>query len=215
MSAKDAKEKDIAFIERLNEVIQDAGGIAELSLKTEISKASIEKYRRGTDPSRTFLNAMAKAAGVSIEWLAAGNGEKHPGVSAFVAVPVLPSLHSSQALGVLAFDQIGDAFPLSRIWAERWGISERSHCVVWGIEGMEPTISPHDKLICHMTPSCIKGDGLFLLRYGDVHTVKRLQWQPDKIRATSDDERFGAYDLPLDTDTIIGRVFMKADFKRV
>jgi len=64
-----------AFIERMNVAIIRAGGVGALAEKASLSRAVIEKYRRGqSDPSRLRLIAMANAADVALEWLATGSG---------------------------------------------------------------------------------------------------------------------------------------------
>lgn len=63
------------FIERMNTLIARVGGVGALAEKAGLSRAVIEKYRRGqSDPSRLRLIALASAGGVSLEWLAAGAG---------------------------------------------------------------------------------------------------------------------------------------------
>lgn len=66
---------DPRFLERMNALIERCGGAGELARKAGLSRRVIDKYRRGeSDPSRSRLVAMAAAAGVSVEWLAAGLG---------------------------------------------------------------------------------------------------------------------------------------------
>ena len=56
------------------------GGQLELSKKTGISSRSINAYvMESADPAREKVVAMAKAAGVSVAWLAAGIGPMQPG----------------------------------------------------------------------------------------------------------------------------------------
>lgn len=211
------KDADIEFQKRMQICVDAVGNASALARAAGISNPVIGDYLSGaSEPTRPRLVNIARAAGVSVEWLATGTGNKKVNDdSPFVAIPVLPTAGSSSGGLALEFDEIGDAFPLPRVWAERWRIKEKTHCVVWGVEGMEPTINPHDKLICHMKPLQMTGDGLYLVKHGDVHTVKRLQWLPDRIRAKSDDERFEDYDLPLDTNSIVGRIVLKIDLKRI
>jgi len=52
------------------------GGRKEMATLTGISKSAIDKYAQGrSDPSRSALMAMARAAGVSLQWLATGEDE--------------------------------------------------------------------------------------------------------------------------------------------
>ena len=68
-------ELDRSFQFRIEEAVDRAGGAAELARKSGLSLRAINKYRCGaSDPSRERLVAMARAAGVSVNWLAAGEG---------------------------------------------------------------------------------------------------------------------------------------------
>lgn len=64
---------DPAFVDRINVLIERAGGAAPLARASGLSEGVIAKYRRGeSDPSRARLVALAAAGGVSVEWLATG-----------------------------------------------------------------------------------------------------------------------------------------------
>ncbi len=67
--------KDEGFISRLKLVIEEYGSINSLAKAANLSESSIRKWRDGTsEPSRDRLVALAEAAQVSIDWLAAGKG---------------------------------------------------------------------------------------------------------------------------------------------
>lgn len=62
------------FPERVARVVELAGGASELARRTGISRRMIGKYGQGAEPSRESLVQMARAAGVSLVWLATGEG---------------------------------------------------------------------------------------------------------------------------------------------
>ena len=63
------------FKRRLEQVVEIAGGPGKLSTAAGISRRVLDQYRSGrSDPSRTKLVAIAKAANVSAGWLADGRG---------------------------------------------------------------------------------------------------------------------------------------------
>lgn len=71
------------FTERMKEVVGLAGGITELSKKSGLSKGVLHKYINGeSDPSRLRMIAMTDATGVSLEWLALGEGPMMRGANA-------------------------------------------------------------------------------------------------------------------------------------
>ena len=72
--------KEENFGDRLKKAAALIGGQLELSKKTGISSRSINAYvMESADPAREKVVAMAKAAGVSVAWLAAGIGPMQPG----------------------------------------------------------------------------------------------------------------------------------------
>lgn len=63
---------DVAFISRLSRCAEKAGSLYALAKKAGLGPATVRKYLRGSEPSRPFLVAIARAAGVSLDWLCAG-----------------------------------------------------------------------------------------------------------------------------------------------
>lgn len=72
------EDADCAFIARLQAVIDLAGGQSALARAAGVSQAVIHRYLNGGDPSRTKLIAIANGAGVSVLWLATGEGSMRP-----------------------------------------------------------------------------------------------------------------------------------------
>lgn len=72
-----------AFGERITLAIQRAGGAKKLADKTGMSTSVLRSWRaEKSDPSRTSLVKVARAAGVSLEWLATGEGDPDQGAIA-------------------------------------------------------------------------------------------------------------------------------------
>jgi len=72
-----------AFGERISLAIQRAGGAKKMSEKTGMSTSVLRSWRaEKSDPSRTSLVKVARAAGVSVEWLATGEGGPDQGAVA-------------------------------------------------------------------------------------------------------------------------------------
>ena len=82
-------EKQLA--ERLREAMGEQSGSA-FAKRCGISEGAIRKYLLGASPSTENLIAMADAANVSIEWLAAGRGPKQRGSVAQPAPEPAPAL---------------------------------------------------------------------------------------------------------------------------
>lgn len=68
---------DSSFGERVDECVRIMGSRKALAESARISTRALDQYRSGdTDPTRRKLIAMARAAGVNVEWLATGEGPK-------------------------------------------------------------------------------------------------------------------------------------------
>lgn len=63
---------DEKFVERLKSVIGEQS-IRSFAIKCGFSNTVLGKYLTGSEPSRPALIAIARTAGVSLEWLATGN----------------------------------------------------------------------------------------------------------------------------------------------
>ena len=69
-----------AFGERISLAIRKAGGATKLAEKTGMSTSVLRSWRsEKSDPSRTSLVKVARAADVSLEWLATGEGSPDQG----------------------------------------------------------------------------------------------------------------------------------------
>lgn len=82
------EEKKLA--DRLREAMGDQSGTA-FARRCGISEGAIRKYLLGASPSTENLIAMADAANVSIEWLAAGRGPKQRGAAQATAPSHAPA----------------------------------------------------------------------------------------------------------------------------
>lgn len=72
-----------AFGERISLAIRRAGGAKKMAEKTGMSTSVLRSWRaEKSDPSRTSLVKVARAAGVSLEWLATGEGDPDQGAGA-------------------------------------------------------------------------------------------------------------------------------------
>ena len=67
-----------SFQQRLQQIISGFSSRAALAKAAEIPPSSLQSYLEGTEPTRPVLVALAGAARVSLEWLAAGRGYKEP-----------------------------------------------------------------------------------------------------------------------------------------
>lgn len=119
--ARSTKEDvDHAFIGRLRAVIELAGGQSALARASGVSQAVIHRYLNGGDPSRTKLIAIANGAGVSVLWLATGDGAMRPDATA----PEFPASASASTTFTPELEIIiGNAVAGMEHWRRRDGLS--------------------------------------------------------------------------------------------
>lgn len=79
ISLTDPEKNRKVFSERLGSLLPNRGDVKTLSEKTGISITAIRQWLRGeAEPSRDRLVLIADALGVSLAWLATGQGQKEP-----------------------------------------------------------------------------------------------------------------------------------------
>jgi transcriptional regulator with XRE-family HTH domain len=65
-----------SFADRLTEVARSFPSRAALAKAAGLSPSALQSYVEGTEPTRPALVALARAAGVALDWLADGRGSK-------------------------------------------------------------------------------------------------------------------------------------------
>jgi lambda repressor-like predicted transcriptional regulator len=68
------KSLDPSFVHRLEEI--SGGSRASLAKEAGLSPSTFQNLFTGSEPTRRILIAIARAAGVSVQWLACGDGPK-------------------------------------------------------------------------------------------------------------------------------------------
>ena len=204
------------FASRLKSLIGDKS-LAAFSKKCGVGEGSIRQYLGGSVPGLDKVIAIAEAEGVSVDWLATGREEK---TSEFVAIPVMATKASAGGGAAVFFDEVGETFPMPRLWLERHNLKPNDLFMIWGIgESMYPLIASGEKLLCSRSEWHRQGDGIFIIRQGNDLLVKRVQRLPDDvIRVTSENPVYHPYDVKLTEDAdfdIIGRVLYKNIIQRV
>jgi hypothetical protein len=78
-----------SFAERLQEIAQAFESKAALAKKAGIPITSLQSYMSGSEPGRVALVALADAAGVSVHWLATGEGPQSASIApeGYIEVP--------------------------------------------------------------------------------------------------------------------------------
>lgn len=186
--------------ERLKVAAQLVGGPDALSKLAEIPRSTFANYLSGrNDPKTGALVAIARAAGVSIGWLATGEGPMRPAAPGEpVLLPtvdseivMIPRYDARLAAGTGSLNQgsqvIGQMpIPLNFLM-HSLGKSTPKDLALLEVRGdsMEPTLSTGDLALVDMSQTAPQ-DGLAAIVYEDFAQIKRLRFGLAGVDVISD-----------------------------
>ena len=212
---KKGSNPDQAFIERLKKCVEIVGSENALAKLAGISQSGIRRYFSGGEPTRTKLNAIAQAAGVSVEWLATGQGPMRPEEAtlkrsqdefAFVG---LVNVELSAGGGAFVYDEkTKELYAFRKDWLNRVCLAP-SKAVLLKVRGdsMHPTISDGDTVMIDTARTRIIPGKIFALRMDDTVMLKRLEPLPGgKVRIISDNPIYKEYEADSGSIHILGQV---------
>jgi len=210
------------FRSRLSQILEASGSVAELARKVGISDNAIYKWLQGRgQPSVANLVALARAAKVSVEWLATGREPGAAGRGATRAAErsdysFVPRYDVRVAAGrgaAIRSEQVVDYLAFKTDWVRRrLDTDPRSLMLVEAVgDSMAPTIDDGDLLLVDLDEPRFKQDGVYVLRRDSDLIVKRLQRRPDgKLIIRSDNPAYEPAVAPRDGLGIVGRVIWSA-----
>jgi phage repressor protein C with HTH and peptisase S24 domain len=181
-----------------------------------VSDNAIYKWLSGRgQPSVTNLVALARAARVSIEWLATGEESKQSAQAItravehgdFIFMPRNRIRFSSGREGILRSDQVVDSIAFRAEWVKRrLSIESRDLLLIEVVgDSMAPTVEDMDLILADLAEPRFRQDGIYLLRHDSGLAVKRIQRRPDgKLLIRSDNPKYEA--MVVSTVNVIGRV---------
>lgn len=207
----------------------------DMSKALGVAASAIGGYkRRNTVPLEQCIK-IANQTGVSLDWLILGKGDQKGGGTAAASLPAhagaggdMPAVGFVPLYDITVSAGHGALFDYEHIiqWVpfdSRWLAAENlnvADCVCFSVGGdsMMPGLADSDIVLVNRTRQ--RGDGVFIIRIGEVLRVKRLQWLADgTLRISSDNPLYQPEVLnPADYDEAqfaiigachsrIGRVF--------
>jgi phage repressor protein C with HTH and peptisase S24 domain len=201
---------------RLTQVIQSFDSVVAAAQAVGVSDNAIYKWLAGRgQPSVSNLVALARAARVSIEWLATGEESKQSAQAItravehgdFIFMPRNRIRFSAGRDGILRSDQVVDSIAFRAEWVKRRLSTESRDLLLIEVVGdsMAPTVEDSDLILADLAEPRFKQDGIYLLRHDSGLSVKRIQRRPDgKLLVRSDNPKYEA--MVVSTVSIIGRV---------
>jgi len=206
------------FSERLKQAIAGRS-VLGFSKDCGISDSLIRKYLAGSLPGTDNLVAMARAANVSIGWLAAGEEPMHPQASSavdtangvYAYVPLYDARcsagHGSWTEGATVLTML--AFTAYSLRKHGLAPSRLSAIRVVG-DSMEPLLTDGDTVMIDHSRQSLEGEGVYVVHLDGHLYAKRLQRQFDgSIQIISQNKEYKSMVVPkdrLDELSIIGRV---------
>jgi phage repressor protein C with HTH and peptisase S24 domain len=204
--------------DRIGEVADAVGGNSALARLCGVSESVVRKWRAGeSEPTLSNLVAIARAGRVNVEWLATGEGEKHPGQVVSAADYVFVPLYDvSSATGQGAFvnaEPTTEALAFRREWLRSRIAASPRDLSLLNVRGdsMEPTLRDGDVIMINRADTAV-GEGIYVFFLDGWLFVKRLQLRGVEIWMVSENkaagsgaplENFGEFEEP---SRIIGRV---------
>lgn len=207
---------DAELRSRLTQVIQSFGSVVALAKAVGVSDNAIYKWLSGRgQPSVANLVALARAARVSIEWLATGEESRQSARAVtravehgdFIFMPRNRIRFSSGRDRMLRSDQVVDSIAFRAEWVKRRLSTESRDLLLIEVVGdsMAPTVEESDLILADLAEPRFKQDGIYLLRHDSGLAVKRIQRRPDgKLLVRSDNPKYEA--MVVSTVSVIGRV---------
>jgi Helix-turn-helix len=143
-------QPDQGFIKRLEEIIGHFPSRAALAKAANLPPSSLQSYIEGAEPTRPALVAIARAANISLEWLADNRGYKklHPPVpDGYVEIPVYDIRKSGGYVYPLVTSDIASWIYLQLDWFNYPDMQPAKLFVVEAIRSLAPEIKDGDLLV--------------------------------------------------------------------
>ncbi|EFM88717.1 putative phage repressor [Actinobacillus pleuropneumoniae] len=228
-----AKINDPEFAERLQWILKEKfnGNNSEFSRAVGIAITSLNRWLIGeADPSRSNLIKTAKAAGVSLEWLATGKESQQQPQQGIVeraferlkgfSDEMVSMVDSFFSINVSAgFGSFNEGVtkpdgqePYSNELLQKLGV-QAEYCGVFWARGrsMHPTISDGDQMLVSFKHKEVIGNNIYLVQNGDSVWVKRVKILWDGVELISDNkDEYAPIKITADEAQnlqIIGQVF--------
>ncbi len=210
------------FRQRLTQILQRFGSVAELARAAGVSDNAIYKWMSGRgQPSVVNLIALARSGKVSVEWLATGYESRGSGRGAgqstksddYVFVPRYDVRVPMARGGAIKSQQIVDYLAFKADWVRsRLNTDPRNLLLIEAAgDSMSPTLEDSDLLLVDLGEPRFKHDGVYVLRRNGDLVVKRLQRRPDgTLVIRSDNLAYEPLVVPAESVRIIGRAIWAA-----
>jgi phage repressor protein C with HTH and peptisase S24 domain len=207
---QDAASDREEFAARVRTLTTFVGGAKCLSERTGLSRAVIGKYLGGkSEPSRDRLVKLAEAGGISIRWLATGEGDMRSDRQDYVRVPRHKHQTASSTGLQVSSEQIVDHLAFRADWVRQsLHVDPKSLVLIEACgDWMVPTIQRGDLILIETADPPFKQDGVYVIMRPEGLAAKRLVKRIDgSFEIRSDNPVYGFELARPDAFRILGRV---------
>jgi phage repressor protein C with HTH and peptisase S24 domain len=204
---------------RLELLMRQFGSVAELARAIGVSDNAIYKWLAGRgQPSLASVVAIARVAGVSVEWLATGReAVAHTGGAVGTAAAGDYAFMPRGEIGVggrratrLRSELIVDVLAFGAGWLEHRLAADPGRLMLLEVSGdsMAPTLREGDLALADLRETRARIDGVYVLREQNDLVIKRLQRRRFGAALTirSDNPAYEPIGVSPDVVNVVGRV---------
>ena len=181
---KRESRSDQAFAGRVRQAAERVGGRVALATKAGMSARSLDDYLAGkAEPKLSRLLAISTASGVSLKWLATGEGPIEPTTSddaslaKFVLVPRYDVSASAGPGALISSEHVKDRLAFQEMWFRTTLRVDPARCGLIDVVGdsMEPTLRTGDVVLVDFSVDRLRDDSIYVIEMEGEVQVKRLQ----------------------------------------
>lgn len=197
---------DKEFAKRIQIAVNKIGNEKMVNTILNISAPTIGRWKDGTsDPKMSNMVALAKASGVSLDWLLMGQGEIETeqqttdNNNEYYYIPVY-DIEVSAGHGLFSDGATKPKKHLAyrKDWIDRKGLDPQMLAVVYNSgDSMENTIPDQASMLINLAKKQVLDGKIYVLRIEDRLYVKRTQWMPviGSLRIISDNPIYESFDI--------------------
>lgn len=167
-----------AFAERMKRLLKGYGTASSLAKAVGVSEGAIRKWLHGqAEPGRDNLVALARAAEVSVAWLATGEGPMRPDEVSEGFVYFTQGEHGQDHSDLPKGFEAVDFLAFRSSWlAHQLGVRGRPPFLFRvSSDAMRPTIDEGDLALVDPNRDTLESDGIYLLDDGGRTLLRRVQ----------------------------------------
>ncbi|MDC7788018.1 XRE family transcriptional regulator [Rhodoplanes sp. TEM] len=202
------------LFDRLKRAVQDAGGNAFVSARSGVPLSTLNTYLAGaTMPSLAKLASVARACGISLDYLVTGKGEAVETTKNWPERLILIqslAFRASAGDGLLIVDEESETTPFPRQILDRLGLkASKVRLLEAAGNSMSPTIEDGDPLLVELGETSVADGRIYVFTIGDQVLVKRLRRRGSCLLMRADNRELypDEEDVPtVEPVRIIGRV---------